>query len=91
MPMSVATKEFGSASGSALLPKPIPAFAGAICKEILIGEGRALNFEVPANVVRMKVAFPSGVRIIPTYGVGAGLGVDKPLMEPRIRKEEKEE
>ncbi|MCX5666314.1 MAG: hypothetical protein NT036_04635, partial [Candidatus Omnitrophica bacterium] len=37
----------------------------------------------------VKVMFPDGSRTIPTYALGIPLGAEKPLMEPKIKEENK--
>jgi len=33
----------------------------------------------------VRVMFPQGVKIMPTYNMGMPLGTEKPLLEPRIQ------
>jgi len=37
----------------------------------------------------VKIMFPDGSKIAPTYALGIPLGAEKPLMEPRIKEENK--
>jgi hypothetical protein len=46
-------------------------------------------FEQVTGEGKVKVMFPGGQKIVPVYGIGVPLGAEKPLLEPRIEKEEK--
>lgn len=57
------------------------------------------NLPLPLNPVlfrevtgagRIRVMFPSGQQLIPTFGMGVPLGVEKQVMEPRIKEKEEE-
>lgn len=77
------------------LPKPIiptkPDFEKITATSILPKPVSPLIFESVTGEVNVRVMFPGGARVVPTYGVGVPLGVEKPLLEPKIQKEEEKE
>jgi hypothetical protein len=48
-----------------------------------------LVFENISAEGKIKVMFPDGAKVIPLYGIGVPLGVEKPLLEPRLKEEQK--
>jgi hypothetical protein len=49
-----------------------------------------INFEMLPRDLNTKVVFPGGQPMMPAYNLGVPLGAEKPLMEPRIQKDEDE-
>jgi hypothetical protein len=69
---------------------PSKKFAGVEPVMNLPVPSRPLVFEENVSVDRVKLMFPGGAVIVPTYGLGIPLGVEKPLMEPEIQTEQTE-
>jgi hypothetical protein len=93
---------FKAAIAQSQLPIPV-SFAGSVAQAQLPAEAsfkgtaaevilrQAVNLRVFEGVVsetKIKVLFPGGQKIIPTYGLGVPLGVEKTLMEPKIKEKE---
>jgi hypothetical protein len=74
-----------------MLPEPPPKapFEGIRSIELIPEKISPIIFKDVESGGMIKVMFPGGLRIIPTYGLGIPLGAEKPLLEPSIKKEEK--
>jgi hypothetical protein len=86
LPVPVTAKAFAGASALIVQPKPLHEFSGVIPSVAL---ERPLLLELPADAIKTRVMFPGGGNIVPSYSVGLPLGAEKPLWEPKIRKEER--
>jgi hypothetical protein len=62
-------------------------FASAVARKNLPLPVNPALFQEVTGIGRIKVMFPGGQRIMPTFGLGIPLGAEKPVMEPRIREE----
>jgi hypothetical protein len=96
LPVNAVTPEtFAGTTSQPILPEasvlPKPDFAGISATLALPKPVDPLIFENVVGDGKVKVMFPGGQKVIPTYGVGVPLGAEKSLLEPRIRQEDKKE
>jgi hypothetical protein len=80
---------FLGAAAAARLPGLVSreTFASAVARKNLPLPVNPALFQEVTGIGRIKVMFPGGQRIMPTFGLGIPLGAEKPVMEPRIREE----
>ncbi|MFH1441692.1 MAG: hypothetical protein ABIH18_06630, partial [Candidatus Omnitrophota bacterium] len=94
LPAVIGRDAFDGVSGKFILPKPVvpskPLFEEAKAVSVLSKPINPLIFEQVSGEVKIKVMFPGGSKIIPTYGVGVPLGAERPLLEPSIKEKRSE-
>jgi len=79
---------FVGAGASAGLPESV-SFIGARAYFRTETGGAGMNFDNMGGVQQIGMTFPDGMKITPTYGTGVPLGSEKPLLDPKLRKETK--
>ena len=91
LPVTLTAKSFSSAFSRAILPAaPVkPSFEGVASQAMLPALTRPVLLKEPIGQISIKLMFPGGGNIVTSYGVGAPLGVEKPILEPNIRREKK--
>ncbi|MCX5709165.1 MAG: hypothetical protein NT088_00300 [Candidatus Omnitrophica bacterium] len=80
--------DFSGVAQKMVLPRPV-SFEQAGTKIAAPTRLTPLNFEGISGQARIKVMFPGGAQVLPNYGLGIPLGAEKPLLEPKIKKDEK--
>ncbi|MFA4981855.1 MAG: DUF2341 domain-containing protein, partial [Candidatus Omnitrophota bacterium] len=75
---------FEGIAGAASLPKA-PTFEEIRVSASLTGKGGVGRFREASAAVSLE--FPGGGKIIPTYNIGVPLGAEKPLLEPKVKRE----
>jgi filamentous hemagglutinin family protein len=89
--LSVIKDDFRGIASRAMLPEPPPKapFEGIRPAEFIPERISPIIFKDVESGGMVKVMFPGGLKIIPTYGMlGVPLGSEKPLLDPNIQKEE---
>jgi hypothetical protein len=88
LPRRLSAEDFIGASAAVQLPQVYkPSFEGIKAVPSMPQPVNPLTFKQVNGEV--KIMFPSGFKVVPTFGVGVPLGAEKPPKEPQIKKEEK--
>ncbi|MDO8489479.1 MAG: hypothetical protein Q7S42_05155, partial [Candidatus Omnitrophota bacterium] len=93
MPPLVSVASFAGVHSLNNLPEEVvkPVFNQAVADAVIRQPVKLLVFEGISGEAKVKVIFPGGTQIVPTFGPGVPLGAEKPVKEPEIKgREEKE-
>lgn len=87
---AVSPEAFAGAVASAKLSVFVAqeVFSSAVAQKNLPLSVNPRVFKEAFGAGRIKLMFPGGQKIVPTFGMGVPLGVEKSIMEPRIQEEE---